>query len=204
MFTFHQKPFIVITGPSSTGKSTYAKENFPKNMIIESDGSLFEKLAHHGGRYTWDSAYARQNIYKEMASSAIQSSQLGQVVLVVDQEEELISLLKRENVELIVIGADLKQLITNVISRKNRSIGSVLLAYINHFKRASLSTPDEATILLKQSDMKLISQIKTTKLDNRKIELFSEHFFGVFGKKKEDAIRVEPIAKYDQFVIFTG
>lgn len=53
---------IILAGPSSIGKTTYANKNFKNYTIVDSDKVWFD-LAK---KYNWDKSKINMNLFKEI------------------------------------------------------------------------------------------------------------------------------------------
>ena len=78
---------IILAGPSSIGKTTYANKNFKNYTIVDSDKVWFD-LAK---KYNWDKSKINMNLFKEIVNRAKDSKKS---VIVHTNPEPITKLLK--------------------------------------------------------------------------------------------------------------
>ena len=191
---------LIITGPSSVGKSTYARKEYADWTIIESDGILWDKLSllseNRSKKYPYKPIRKKieEKIYHEMYNESLDKKK---VVFVVNYERPLIDILDNEDIgyKIILIGSNLTRLVKNVNKRGNRTVGGVLLDYSRFFKPIEDDEEYDDSINIRRSSLDTFE--KTTKKDDKIIEKFKTEFFPNDNKTNQ----IIPSIYYDYFVV---
>lgn len=173
--------YIILTGPSSVGKSTHAKTyGYP---IIDSDDIWFQ-LAQE---YKWNKSKVNKNLFERIYKIAMKTKN---AVLVHTDPVPLLKYFKKAKI--VVVGTNFKKLARNLKIRKDRPTAGVLgdssTGYLYHFK------PSEKGLFLRKKDLEEIP-IKT-KQDKKTMDKLIETYFPI-----KKTVRVKPSYKYDTFVI---
>ena len=194
------KETVIITGPSSVGKSTYAKKYYTSWDIIESDGILWDKLSNMSENRQPNYPYrpirkkVEEKIYQEMYNESIDKQR---VVFVVNDEKPLKDILDNKHIDhkIILIGTNLTRLVKNVNMRKDRPISGVLSDYSKFFKPANGDKIDNNDIYVRKSSLDKFENV--TSKDEKNIEKFKNKYFPNDTKTNY----VEPVNYYKYLVI---
>lgn len=166
--------YIIICGPSSVGKTTYASKYFKDYKIIDSDNIWFE-LAKE---YKYDRKKIDNELFKRMYKTAIENKK---VVLIHTDPNPLLKYFNRNEVKILLLASNFKKLSRNLKIRNDRSVANVLgdnhtgfLFYFsknNNLKTNSLflKKKDLDNFPLKtKEDKKAVNNIITTLFDNNR------------------------------------
>ena len=179
---------IILAGPSSIGKTTYANKNFKNYTIVDSDKVWFD-LAK---KYNWDKSKINMNLFKEIVKRAKNSKKS---VIVHTNPEPIIKLLK--NYKVILLGTNFRNIARNFYKRDDgRTINGVLGNNDNGFLYyyELMKTNEKTNLFLRKKDLELFKP--KNKKDKESINIIKNTFF-----KNKKTARVVPKIDYDEFII---
>lgn len=124
--------YIILAGPSSVGKTTYARKHYKDYYLIDSDDIWFE-LAKE---YNYNNTKIRKEIFKRMYDIAKKQKD---VVLVHTDPNPLLHYFDRKEVMVLLLGTNFRNLARNLIKRKDRTIEHVFsnrhVGYLFYFEQ---------------------------------------------------------------------
>ena len=182
--------YIILAGPSSVGKSSYARKHFKDYYVIDSDDIWF-KLAED---YNYDREKIEKEIFKRMYDIA---KTYTNAVLVHTDPTPLLKYFDRKEITILLLGTHFRNLARNVSKRQDRAIENVFsnkhVGYLFYFEQTNSK---EKSIYLRKKDLDKIP-IKTKK-DKIAIENIKSAFF----KKDKKTTRITPKSSidYDAFI----
>ena len=109
---------ILLSGPSSVGKTTYAKNKYKKYTIIDSDDIWFELAI----KFNWDKDLINKNLFNTITKRALKHKN---IVIIHTDPKPIVKLLKRKY-KIILLGTNFRNLARNLIKRNDRNVSSVL------------------------------------------------------------------------------
>ena len=180
---------VVLAGPSSVGKTTYAKKKYKNYHLIDSDEVWFE-LAK---QYQWNRELVNKNLFPTIVKRALE---YHQTVIIHTDPQPLVKLLKN-NYQIVLLGTNFKKLARNLRNREMRRDVSAVLGnqesgFTYYFTLADKTeTPN---LFLRKKDLDLMP-VKTKK-DKKAVEDLKKKLF-----LDRETIRVKPKIKYDKFII---
>lgn len=183
--------YIILAGPSSIGKTTYAKKYYKNYNIIDSD-DIWYKLAKE---YNYNKTKINNELFKRMYEVAKENKYS---VLVHTDPSELLKYFKRKEVKIILLGTNFKKLSRNLISRKNRDTSIVLgnshTGYLFYFEK---SEKKPNTLYLKKKDLDDIPIKK--KADKKAVDNIISKLFE--DNRKTTYITPKSNIDYDSFMV---
>ena len=111
--------YIILAGPSSVGKTTYAYKHYKDYYLVDSDDVWFE-LAE---KYNYDRKKINKEIFKRMYDIAKKQKD---VVLVHTDPSELLKYFDRKEVTILLLATNFRNLARNLIKRQDRPTENVL------------------------------------------------------------------------------
>lgn len=183
--------YIILSGPSSVGKTTYAVKYYKNYYVIDSDEIWFE-LAKE---YNWD----KKKINKELFKRIYEYSKKKQNVVIVHTDPTpLLKFFNRSEVTILLFATNFKNLAINLKKRKNRNIENVLseghTGYLFYFE--STNTKDNS-LFLRKKDLDLIPV--NTKGDLNAVENIKKLLF--LENRKTTRITPKKTIDYDTFIV---
>ena len=182
---------ILIIGPSSVGKTSYAYKKYGNNKycIIDSD-QVWNEL---NKKFDWD----RKKVEKELYPSMIKiGNDCNKIPVFIDDRYDILRYLKREETNIIVIGAKLDRLIKNFYKRSDqRIISNVLKGWERFFEKASGIGKNR--FLIKECYLDRFEV--NTKADRVGIDKFIKKFFTKGSSKSWIKVKGE----FDELVIIS-
>lgn len=183
--------YIILGGPSSVGKTTYALKHFKDYFIIDSDDVWFE-LAKE---YNWDKKKINKNLFRKIHEKAKKNKD---VIIVHTDPTPLLKYFDRKQVTILLLATNFNNLKRNLNKRKDRYTENVLSTdhngYLFYFEKTD--SKDNSLYLRKKDLDNMPIKTKNDKIaiDNVKNLLFTEN---------RKTTRVTPKSKivYDSFII---
>ena len=182
---------IILSGPSSVGKTTYALKHYKNYYVIDSDEIWFE-LAKE---FNWD----KKKINKELFKRIYEYSKKKQNVVIVHTDATpLLKYFDRSKVIILLLATNFKNLAINLKKRKNRNTENILCdrhtGYLFYFE--STDTKDNSLFLRKKDldQMPVNTKSDLNAIENIKKSLFLEN-------RKTARITPKPTLDYDTFIV---
>lgn len=188
------KNIILITGPSTVGKTTYSikKYNNNKYCLIDTDVVWFI-LAK---KYKWNRDQINKDLYPTIVDHINNCHKSNKTPVVVDNKYDLLSYVKRDKVKIIVVGAKLDRLVKNFYKRSDkRDISFVLKEWEKFFQ--PFDRKGKNRFCIKKDDLN--NFIIKKKKDKTGIDRFIKKFFGSSKSKSKVWIGVK--GEYDQLFV---
>lgn len=182
---------ILLVGPSSVGKTTYAikKYNSNKYCLIDSD-QVWYLL---GNKYSWDRKKIEEQLYPCMIKLGKACKKIKQIPVFIDNSYKILDHLKRSDTHIIVLSTRLHKLVKNFYKRNDsRLIRNVLRNWETFFITAS--TKGKNSFLIKKDHLKEFKP--NNKQDQVAIKKFIKYYF---GNKKETWVKT--LNQCDQLVV---
>ena len=183
--------YIILSGPSSVGKSTYALKYYKNYHIIDSDAVWFE-LAKE---YNWD----KKKINKELFKRIYEYSKKKQNVVIVHTDPTpLLKYFDRSEVKILLLATNFRNLALNLKKRKNRNTENVLsnehTGYLFYFEPTN--SKDNSVFLRKKDldQMPINKKGDLNAIENVKQRLFAQN-------KKTARITPKSSLDFDDFII---
>ena len=183
--------YIILSGPSSVGKTTYAQKHYKDYFIIDSDDVWFE-LAKE---YNWDKKKINKNLFRNIYEKA---KKFKDVIIVHTNPTPLLKYFNRKQVTILLLATNFNNLKRNLNKRKDRYTENVLSnehnGYLFHFEKTD--SKDNSLYLRKHDLDNMPIKTKNDKIaiDNVKKVLFTEN-------RKTTRIKPKSNVDYDSFII---
>tara|TARA_B110000971_G_scaffold37995_1_gene36670 strand:+ start:3254 stop:3814 length:561 start_codon:yes stop_codon:yes gene_type:complete len=183
--------YIILAGPSSVGKTTYASTYYKNYYMVDSDNVWFE-LAKE---YKYDRKKIDKELYRRMYKIA---KEHNDVVLVHTDPTPLLKYFDRKEVTILLLATNFRNLSRNIIKRQNRETENVLCnrhtGYLFYFEQTDSI---DNSLYLRKKD--LDNMPVKTKADEKVIEYMKAEFF----KENRKTTRITPKSKidYDAFIV---
>ena len=178
---------ILLAGPSSVGKTTYAKKKYKNYPIIDSDDVWFELAI----KYNWDKKLINKNLFETIAQRALE---YPNTVIVHTDPQPIVNLLKKDY-KIILLATNFRNLARNLIKRNDRPVSVVLgnspQGFLYYF--TVTNKLEKPNLFLRKKDLDLMP-VKTKK-DKKSVDIIKNKLF-----KDKNTVRVVPKINYDEFI----
>ena len=185
--------YIILCGPSSVGKTTYAKKKYKDYKIIDSDEVWFE-LAKE---YNYDRKKINDLLFKRMYEMAKENKE---ALLIHTNPEDLLKYFNRNEVKIILLATNFKNLGRNLKLRNDRRLCNVLgfthTGFLFYFEKVSNKITTN-TLFLHKKDLDELP-IKT-KEDTKAVNNIITNLFN--DKRKTTRVIPKKNIEYDNFII---
>ena len=187
--------YTFITGPSTVGKTTYARKHYPDIPIIDSD-EVWKQLVDT--LQTYDRTTILSHLFHTIHE---QATAYPDAIVVHTDATPLLTHFNRSDVTIVLVVTPLKRLTRNLVARKNRPTHQVLghthTGYLHYFEPTDSNVHTGGSFYVKRSDVEALPA--HTKKDARAIRTFIEAVF----KPKRKSARLQPREniEFDVFVI---
>ena len=185
--------YIILCGPSSVGKTTYASKKYKNYKIIDSDEVWFE-LAKE---YNYDRKKINDELFKRMYKIAKENEK---VVLIHTDSNQLLKYFNRDEVKIILLATNFKNLGRNLKLRNDRRLCNVLgnshTGFLFYFMKVSNKITSNTLFLRKKDldELPIITKEDTKAINNIITNLFDDN-------RKTTRVIPKKNIDYDNFII---
>lgn len=189
--------YILLTGPSTVGKTTYAKAHYPGVPLIDSDDVWFALAKKHN----WDRHRIAKDLFPTMRQMARQHER---AVLTHTDAADVLRHFPRADVEVLLLVTSLRKLSARLTHRNcaqqterndTRPLSGVLRGYTDFLEVAPLSATD-GTLYVRRADAEALPV--RTKADQRALDQFIRAVF--IGNRRSTRLQPRQGVACDKFI----
>ena len=163
---------ILILGPSSVGKTSYAMKKYggDRYCLIDSDQVWYILIK----KFAWNKEKVSKEIFPCMMKLAKGCQALGQIPVLIHDRYDILPFVKRDECKIIVVAAKLDRLIKNFYKRNDRRfIPGVLEGWEKFF--TPVDKKGKGRFLIKRNNLKGFKLER--KIDKVAVKRFIKKFF---------------------------
>lgn len=189
---------ILILGPSSVGKTSYAMKKYggDRYCLIDSDQVWYMLIT----KFKWNKEKVDKEIFPCMIKLAKGCTKLGQIPVLIHDRYDILDYVKRRECKIIVVAAKLDRLIKNFYKRNDRRfIPSVLGGWEQFFE--PVDKRGKGRFLIKRDHLKKF--VLERKADKVAVKRFIKKFFGSSSSGSSGGSKswVGVKGEYDQLLV---
>lgn len=191
-----KKKIILILGPSSVGKTSYAMKKYggDRYCLIDSDQVWYMLITKFG----WSRDKIKRELFNCMIKLAKGCIKLGQMPVLIHDRYDILEYVKRRECKIIVVAAKLDRLIKNFYKRNDRRFIPGVLEGWEHFFEP-VDKRGKGRFLIKRDN--LTGFILERKVDKVAVERFKRKFFSGSGVGDKNKSWVGVKGECDQLLV---